>query len=145
MVIWITGLSASGKTTLAKCFIEDMKKRKSHFALVDGDGKVTKKLADSALSRLGVDQLGLDSADRRYLSLLAEGFGGGPVGVETIAAALSESRDAIEEVIEPYLLQAALIQRSPRGRILGPTAWIHLGINPPKSSNQNDLFNEKNE
>jgi len=84
------------------------------FALVDGDGKVTKKIADNALSRLGVDKLGLDSADRRYLMLLAEGFGGGPVGVETIAAALSESRDAIEEVIEPYLLQAALIQRSPR-------------------------------
>jgi len=115
------------------------------FALVDGDGKVTKKIADNALSRLGVDKLGLDSADRRYLMLLAEGFGGGPVGVETIAAALSESRDAIEEVIEPYLLQAALIQRSPRGRMLGPTAWLHLGLNPPKSSTQNDLFDEKNE
>ena len=115
------------------------------FALVDGDGKVTKKIADNALSRLGVDKLGLDSADRRYLMLLAEGFGGGPVGVETIAAALSESRDAIEEVIEPYLLQAALIQRSPRGRMLGPKAWLHLGLNPPKSSTQNDLFDEKNE
>ena len=115
------------------------------FALVDGDGKVTKKIADNALSRLGVDKLGLDSADRRYLMLLAEGFGGGPVGVETIAAALSESRDAIEEVIEPYLLQAALIQRSPRGRMLGQTAWLHLGLNPPKSSTQNDLFDEKNE
>ena len=115
------------------------------FALVDGDGKVTKKIADNALSRLGVDKLGLDSADRRYLMLLAEGFGGGPVGVETIAAALSESRDAIEEVIEPYLLQSALIQRSPRGRMLGPTAWLHLGLNPPKSSTQNDLFDEKNE
>ena len=112
------------------------------FALVDGNGKVTKKLADSALSRLGVDKLGLDSADRRYLSLLAEGFGGGPVGVETIAAALSESRDAIEEVIEPYLLQAALIQRSPRGRMLGPKAWIHLGLDPPRTSGQNDLFDE---
>lgn len=115
------------------------------FALVDGDGKVTKKIADNALSRLGVDKLGLDSADRRYLMLLAEGFGGGPVGVETIAAALSESRDAIEEVIEPYLLQAALIQRSPRGRMLGPKAWLHLGLNPPKSITQNDLFDEKNE
>ena len=77
--------------------------------------------------------------------LLAEGFGGGPVGVETIAAALSESRDAIEEVIEPYLLQAALIQRSPRGRMLGPTAWRQLGLIPPKSSTQNDMFDEKNE
>ena len=115
------------------------------FALVDGDGKVTKKIADNALSRLGVDKLGLDSADRRYLMLLAEGFGGGPVGVETIAAALSESRDAIEEVIEPYRLQAALIQREPRGRMWGPTAWLHLGLNPPKSSTQNDSFVEKHE
>ena len=74
------------------------------FALVEGDGRVTKKLADRALSRLGVDKIGLDSADRRYLTLLADGYGGGPVGIDTIAAALSESRDAIEEVVEPYLL-----------------------------------------
>ncbi len=112
------------------------------FAIVDGDGKVTKYLADMALSRLGVDKLGLDSADRRYLNLLAEGFGGGPVGIETIAAALSESRDAIEEVIEPYLLQATLIQRSPRGRILGPRAWSHLGLPIPNPQKQSNLFSE---
>ena len=111
------------------------------FAIVDSNGTVTKELADRALSRLGVDKLGLDSADRRYLNLLAEGFGGGPVGIETIAAALSESRDAIEEVIEPYLLQAALIQRSPRGRLLGPKAWAHLGLTPPRDNPQNDFFN----
>ena len=82
--------------------------------------------------RLGVDDLGLDGADRRYLRLLAENYGGGPVGVETIAAALSEVRDAIEEVIEPFLLQQGLIQRTPRGRMLAPRAWTHLGLAPPR-------------
>jgi Holliday junction DNA helicase RuvB len=82
---------------------------------------------------MGVDDLGLDGADRRYLRLLAEHYGGGPVGVETIAAALSEPRDAIEEVIEPYLLQQGLVQRSPRGRILGARAWRHLGLEPPRA------------
>ena len=115
------------------------------FAIVDGDGKITKQLADNALSRLGVDKLGLDSADRRYLNLLAEGFNGGPVGIETIAAALSESRDSIEEVIEPFLLQAALLQRSSRGRMLAPKAWSHLGLPIPNMPMQNNLFNELGE
>ncbi|MFY8145946.1 MAG: Holliday junction branch migration DNA helicase RuvB, partial [Rhodobacter sp.] len=88
------------------------------FVLVEGDGRLTRAIADSALTRLGVDHLGLDGADRRYLTLLAEHYGGGPAGVETIAAALSESRDAIEEVIEPFLLQQGLLQRTPRGRML---------------------------
>ncbi|MCZ8133858.1 MAG: Holliday junction branch migration DNA helicase RuvB, partial [Rhodobacteraceae bacterium] len=88
----------------------------------------------------GVDHLGLDGADRRYLSLLAENYGGGPVGVETIAAALSEARDAIEEVIEPFLLQQGLIQRTPRGRMLAAKAWRHLGLEPPKGPGQPDLF-----
>ncbi len=87
-----------------------------------------------------MDLLGLDGNDRRYLNLLAEHYGGGPVGVETIAAALSEARDAIEEVIEPFLLQQGLIQRTPRGRMLGKTAWEHLGMVPPKSSGQAELF-----
>ena len=98
------------------------------FAIVDGDGRVTQELADAALTRLGVDNLGLDGADRRYLSLMAEHYGGGPVGVETLSAALSESRDALEEVIEPYLLQQGLIQRTPRGRMLAARAWRHLGL-----------------
>jgi len=111
------------------------------FALVEGDGKLTRALADNALTRLGVDRLGLDSADRRYLLLLAEGYAGGPVGVETIAAALSESRDAIEEVIEPYLLQQGLIARTPRGRMLTANAWRHIGLEPPRSAaDQSDLF-----
>ncbi|SIT91548.1 Holliday junction DNA helicase subunit RuvB [Yoonia rosea] len=108
------------------------------FAIVDGDGTVTQAIADSALTRLGVDHLGLDNADRRYLRLIAESYGGGPVGVETLSAALSESRDSLEDVIEPYLLQKGLIQRTPRGRMLAQLAWTHLGLNAPKS--QTDLF-----
>jgi Holliday junction DNA helicase RuvB len=110
------------------------------FVLVEGDGRLTRAIADSALTRLGVDALGLDSADRRYLGLLAEHYGGGPVGVETIAAALAEPRDAIEEVIEPFLLQQGLIQRTPRGRMLGRRAWLHLGLTPPRSGSEGDLF-----
>ena len=110
------------------------------FALVEEGGRISRALADRALTRLGVDHLGLDGADRRYLSLLAENYGGGPVGVETIAAALSEPRDAIEEVIEPYLLQQGLILRTPRGRMLGAKAWRHLGLEAPKVPGQADLF-----
>ena len=108
------------------------------FVLVEGDGVLNKKIADHALSRLGVDNLGLDSADRRYLKLIAEQYSGGPVGIETICAAISESRDALEEVIEPYLLQMGLIQRTPRGRMLAKNGWRHLGMRPPKS--QVDMF-----
>ena len=108
------------------------------FAIVDGDGRVTQELADAALTRLGVDNLGLDGADRRYLRLMAEHYGGGPVGVETLSAALSESRDALEEVIEPYLLQQGLIQRTPRGRMLAARAWRHLGLDAPRVAG--DLF-----
>ena len=113
------------------------------FATVEGNGTISKELADNSLTRLGVDYLGLDGADRRYLRMLAENYAGGPVGVETIAAALSESRDAIEEVVEPFLLQQGLVQRTPRGRMLGQKAWTHLGMRAPKSSNQTDLFTGK--
>ncbi|MCB1368871.1 MAG: Holliday junction branch migration DNA helicase RuvB [Rhodobacteraceae bacterium] len=113
------------------------------FAVVEGDGKVDRAIADRALTRLGVDHLGLDNADRRYLRLLAEHYGGGPVGVETISAALSEARDAVEEVIEPYLLQQGLIQRTPRGRMLGHLAWRHLGLDAPRTPGQNDLFGDE--
>ncbi|MEL6681144.1 MAG: Holliday junction branch migration DNA helicase RuvB [Pseudomonadota bacterium] len=108
------------------------------FAIVEGDGTVTQAIADRALTRLGVDHLGLDTADRRYLRLIAESYGGGPVGVETMSAALSESRDSLEDVIEPYLLQKGLIQRTPRGRMLAQAAWAHLGLSAPKP--QRGLF-----
>lgn len=110
------------------------------FVTVEGDGRLTQAIADSSLTRLGVDYLGLDGNDRRYLNLLAEHYGGGPVGVETIAAALSEARDAIEEVIEPFLLQQGLILRTPRGRMLGQKAWRHLGLEAPRLPGQSDLF-----
>lgn len=110
------------------------------FAVVEGGGVVTQALADSSLTRLGVDSLGLDGADRRYLKLIAENYAGGPVGIETLSAALSESRDALEEVVEPYLLQQGLIQRTPRGRMLAQKAWTHLGMAAPKAPGQAELF-----
>ncbi len=110
------------------------------FAVVEGDGIVTKALADGALTRLGVDGLGLDGADLRYLRLIAENYQGGPVGIETLSAALSESRDALEEVIEPYLLQQGLIQRTPRGRMLAQKGWSQLGLPAPRLPGQSDLF-----
>jgi Holliday junction DNA helicase RuvB len=113
------------------------------FAVVEGGGRISKALADMALTRLGVDRLGLDGADRRYLGLIAENYAGGPVGIETLSAALSESRDALEEVIEPYLLQQGLIQRTPRGRMLAQKAWAHLGLPAPRPpGDQTDLFGD---
>ncbi len=91
-------------------------KRVRDFASVGGNKRVDAKIADEALTRLEVDKRGLDAFDRRYLRLMAEGFGGGPVGIETISAALGEARDAIEEIVEPYLIQQGFVQRTPRGR-----------------------------
>jgi Holliday junction DNA helicase RuvB len=126
--------------------IAGLLRRVVDFAIVEGEGRVTREIADRALVRLGVDDLGLDGADRRYLRLLAESYGGGPVGVETIAAALSEVRDAVEEVIEPYLLQQGLIQRTPRGRMLAPKAWAHLGLPAPRPHGAaGDLFGRDGE
>src|SRR3546814_5422540 len=95
--------------------------------------------ADAALNRLEVDALGLDAMERRYLTMIADMYGGGPVGVETLAAGLSEPRDTIEDVIEPYLLQIGLIARTARGRCLNASAWKHLGISPPTGT-QDSLF-----
>lgn len=100
-------------------------------ATVEGAVRIDARVADAALARLDIDVLGLDPLDRRYLSLIATHFGGGPVGVETIAAALAEARDAVEDVIEPFLLQQGLIQRTPRGRMLSATAFAHLGLAAP--------------
>ncbi|MFP3944173.1 MAG: Holliday junction branch migration DNA helicase RuvB [Alphaproteobacteria bacterium] len=106
-------------------------RRLRDFAAVGGSGRIDAGLADDALSRLDVDGRGLDALDRRYLGAIAEHFGGGPVGVETLAAALSEPRDAIEDIIEPYLIQQGLLQRTPRGRMLTAQAFAHLGLEAP--------------
>jgi Holliday junction DNA helicase RuvB len=103
-------------------------KRICDFALVDGVTEVNAILADSALNRLEVDKVGLDSNDYRYLKFIAMHYDGGPVGIETIAAALSEQRDAIEETIEPYLMQIGLLQRTSRGRVITLSAFQYLGI-----------------
>jgi len=114
-------------------------RRVRDFANVAGVEAVDAKAADSALSRLEVDQLGLDLMDRRYLMMIADIYRGGPVGVETLAAGLSEPRDTIEEVIEPYLIQLGLIARTARGRCLNGPGWKHLGLNPPTGL-QDGLF-----
>jgi holliday junction DNA helicase RuvB len=106
-------------------------RRVRDFALVARADTVDRKIADEALLRLEVDSLGLDQLDRRYLNMIARNFGGGPVGIETIAAGLSEPRDAIEDIIEPYLIQQGFIQRTPRGRVLTVNAWKHLGLPSP--------------
>ncbi len=106
-------------------------RRVRDFAMVDGQATITRSCADAALRRLGVDHGGLDAMDRRYLGTVASSFGGGPVGAETLAASLSEPRDAIEDVIEPYLIQVGFLQRTPRGRVLTPHAFRHLGLAAP--------------
>lgn len=121
-------------------------RRVRDFAVVDGDAIVTRKVADKALGLLDVDAIGLDQMDRRYLTTVAINFGGGPVGIETIAASLSEPRDAIEEIIEPFLLQQGFIQRTPRGRLLTPHAFRHLGMpEPNREAAQFGLFGEDDE
>jgi Holliday junction DNA helicase RuvB len=117
-------------------------RRVRDFAEVEGAGRVTRKIADRALSRLEVDAFGLDQLDRRYLGTIARNFGGGPVGVETISASLSEPRDAIEDIIEPYLIQQGFIQRTPRGRMLTARAWRHVGLEPPQGAVQPRLFED---
>jgi holliday junction DNA helicase RuvB len=107
-------------------------RRVRDFAAVAGERAIDRGAADAALLRLEVDGRGLDAMDRRYLGCIARDFGGGPVGVDTLAAALSEPRDAIEEIIEPYLIQQALLQRTPRGRALTRAAFEHLGLAVPK-------------
>ena len=106
-------------------------RRVRDFAHVEGTDPVDRETADAALLRLEVDRIGLDAMDRRYLRRMAEHHGGGPVGVETLAAALAEARDTLEDVIEPYLIQEGLILRTSRGRMLGERGWRHLGLTPP--------------
>ncbi len=116
-------------------------RRVRDFAIVEGSPTVTRELADKSLRLLDVDPVGLDQMDRKYLTMIAHSFGGGPVGIETIAAALSEPRDAIEEIIEPYLIQKGFVQRTPRGRVLTPHAFRHLGLpEPSQDPTQFGLF-----
>ena len=106
-------------------------RRVRDFAHVQGDRPVGRAVADAALLRLEVDGLGLDGMDRRYLRRIAEHHHGGPVGVETLAAALAEARDTLEEVVEPFLIQEGLVLRTSRGRVLAERGWRHLGLMPP--------------
>ena len=119
-------------------------RRVADFALYEGATSIDRKLADKALLRLDVDARGLDQLDRRYLRTIAEFYGGGPVGIETMAAALSEPRDALEEIVEPYLIQQGFIQRTPRGRLLTAIAFQHLGLSVPQGfvGVQASLFEE---
>ena len=120
-------------------------RRVRDFAAVAGEGQVDAAVADAALVRLEVDTLGLDAMDRRYLTMIAKLYDGGPVGVETLAAGLSEPRDTIEEVIEPFLIQLGLVARTARGRCLNALAWKHLALAPPSEGRgaQDGLFDAK--
>ncbi len=115
-------------------------RRVRDFAHAAGEPVVNASVADGALTRMEVDALGLDAMDRRYLNMIADIYKGGPVGVETLAAGLSEPRDTIEEVIEPYLIQLGLVARTARGRCLNGRAWTHLGLTPPQGAAQAGLF-----
>ena len=118
-------------------------RRVRDFAHVDGNKAIDRKVADRALGELEVDAAGLDAMDRRYLSTIAESYAGGPVGVDTMAAALSEPRDAIEDIIEPFLIQKGFLQRTPRGRLLTSAAFMHLGLTEPaRDPGQFGLFGE---
>ncbi|GLK48407.1 Holliday junction ATP-dependent DNA helicase RuvB [Brevundimonas intermedia] len=106
-------------------------RRVRDFASADGAETISKLVAAKALARLEVDEAGLDSLDRRFLKALIENYGGGPVGMDTLAAAIAEARDAVEDVIEPYLLQQGFIMRTPRGRMACAKAYAHLGLSAP--------------
>ena len=120
-------------------------RRVRDFASVSGIGEVDAEAADTALNRLEVDAKGLDAMDRRYLICIADNYGGGPVGAETLSAALSEERDTIEEVVEPYLIQQGLLMRTPRGRVLAEGAYRHLGMSVPRNIRQLELMTQNGE
>jgi Holliday junction DNA helicase RuvB len=120
-------------------------RRVRDFAAVEGDGTIDGTIAGSALDRLAVDHAGLDALDRGYLSVICERFDGGPVGIEAVAASLSEERGTLEDVVEPFLLQVGFIARTPRGRVATAAGFQHIGLVPPKGaptggSNQGRLF-----
>lgn len=114
-------------------------RRVADFALVRANGAVNQQVADQALNLLEVDSRGLDAMDHKYLTCIGVNYNGGPVGIETLAAALSEPRDAIEEIIEPYLIQTGLVQRTPRGRMLSPQGYDHIGVPLPQGQNKSQM------
>ena len=120
-------------------------RRVRDFAAVDGIERIDAAAADAALQRLEVDAEGLDALDRRYLLCIVQNYGGGPVGVETVAAALGDQRDVIEEVIEPYLVQQGFVQRTARGRALTASAYAHLGLKPLRPPQQLQLLDDEAE
>jgi Holliday junction DNA helicase RuvB len=146
-------LTADGSTEIARRsrgtprIATRLLRRVRDFAAAAGTKTIDAKSADRALQRLEVDAMGFDALDRRYMQLIAESFGGGPVGIETIAAALSEPRDAIEEIVEPFLIQQGFVQRTPRGRLLTGNAFRHLGLEMPRrdATVQMPLFTDDEE
>jgi len=148
-------LTADGATEIARRsrgtprIATRLLRRVRDIAAVQGRFPVDRDVADAALTRLEVDSLGLDAMDRRYLRRIAEHHGGGPVGVETLAAALAEARDTLEDVVEPYLIQEGLVLRTSRGRVLGEPGWRHLDIKPPQGASSGampllDALNDEN-
>ena len=119
-------------------------RRVRDFAQVKGDGKISGVISSEALNMLNVDVHGFDMMDRKLLLAILQKFDGGPVGVDSLAAAIGEERDTIEDVLEPYLIQQGFMMRTPRGRIATRTAWLHFGLDAPKDSPEtDDLFSEK--
>ena len=146
------GLTADGANEIARRargtprIAGRLLRRVRDFAAVEGSASIDRAIADKALGALEVDAAGLDAMDRRYLNTIAMNYGGGPVGVETLAAALSEPRDAIEDIIEPYLIQCGFLQRTPRGRLLTAQAFRHLGLaEPTRDPAQFGLFTSEDE
>lgn len=116
-------------------------RRVRDFAEVRGDGRIDRKIAARAMQMLGVDEAGLDALDRRFLTVIIEQFGGGPVGIESLAASLSEERGTLEDVVEPFLIQQGFLARTARGRVATALAWRHLGLQPPRPA-LGDLFDD---
>jgi len=139
-------LAAEGATELARRsrgtprIANRLLRRVRDFAEVRADGRITREVADAALTMLDVDHLGLDIMDRKLLGAMLEKFAGGPVGVDNLAAAIGEARDTIEDVLEPFLIQQGFLQRTPRGRIATATTWRHFGLADPNASRVGDLW-----
>src|SRR5262249_56270219 len=120
-------------------------RRVRDYAEVKSDGTITRDIADAALAMLDVDRAGFDLMDRKLLEAVLHKFGGGPVGVDNLAAAIGEERDTIEDVLEPYLIQQGYLQRTPRGRTCTVSAYLHFGLAQPNRSGTSDLWDERRE